>query len=443
MTPLERLQNLLPPPYAIAPDSLLARTLDVFALEMDVFQEDLDRLRQTHWIRFASQLRDVEKLAALLGIARLSWERLVTFRERFLALATARLKGALGPREIKWFVYDYVSRAEKVLRCLFVPGLQTVDFVQAYAPPPTRPLFRPLALVENPLQQRRSSTLQARGGRVPYLFRWQEHNRGLQDATVSFVLSGLLGGRTTVPMLVNLTTGDLLGFAGTVKFGQVVVIRPAQATPLEEPRLAAATLDDADVTGALFSMSGFTLGTPFTKESLDPRPRLPRLARGANDWIFLSVGLYDLKGLNRFFFAMAQAGLREGTFDEASFDQALFPSGPIAQLEMEWLEVEPASFEVQVPRYVVSEPTELAASSDSHPYEQVAEGILVAIEDLHAAGVRTAVRFLPFTEVQPQRIRVQLPWKVLDPEQGPAGRRDGLTLGARFGDSPLGGSRFE
>jgi hypothetical protein len=36
-----------------------------------------------------------------------------------------------------------------------------------------------------------------------------------------------------------------------------------------------------------------------------------------------------------------------------------------------------------------------------------------------------------------------LPWVRLDPETGPTGTPGDVTLGGRFGESALGGSRFE
>jgi hypothetical protein len=214
MNHLDQLLDFMPGPYSVAKDSIVSRLLDAFALEMEVFEEDIDRMRQTHWIRFAYRLEDAKALGALMGIEPLPWERLDSFRERLLTLIEARLKGALGPVEVRRFVYQYLFGAERVMGVTLVPGIQTVTFEQAYKPPDRRPLFRPLALVENPPKRRRSGTLEARGGRVPYLYRWQESNKGLQETVVEFHVTGVIGGRPAVPVIVNLSTGDLIGYAG-------------------------------------------------------------------------------------------------------------------------------------------------------------------------------------------------------------------------------------
>lgn len=446
MKALARIQEHLPSPYALADDAVLTRLLDVVALEFEAIQEDLDRMRRSHWIRLAYRLADAEKLASLVGVTRLPWEHLRTFRARLLPLVKARLAGALGPKEIKKFVYDYLRETEKALSdansrlaYLLVPGLQRVNFEQAYTVPAERPLYRPLELRENPRRLKTSGVLAARSGRVPYLYRWEESNRGLDDALARFRISGRFGGRTTVPVLVNETTGDLLGYVGHLSLGQTLEIEAGE----EAAATARATLNGTDVSDRLFGMRGFRLGIPFSPEDLDEAPKLPRMTRGANRWIFLSVGLYDIKGLNHFFFAVAAKNLREGVFDETFFNQALFPSGTVARLEMDWVETVPACFEVRVPRYLVAEPSPIAAAGELRPYRQIAEGLEVSIRYLHAAGVKATVRFVPFVETQRQKVRVILPWKVMDPEKGSAGRDDEMVTGGRFGETSLGRSRFE
>lgn len=435
MTHLERLQDLLPSPYSVAGDSLFTQLLNIVALELEIFDEDLDRVRQSHWIRTVFQLADAEKLAALMGIKRLPWETLPLFRERLLALVTARLQGSLGPNEIKGFVYDYLCNCERVLGSTFVPGLQTVSLEQAYQAPPDRPKFRPLRLIENPPREKQSTTLLARGGRVPYLYRWTESNRGLSDTVARFTLTGLEGGRTAVPIVANLTTGDMFGYMGTLRFGQTLVFTMPDVPDPQNPRASVATVNGHDAGASVFSMSDFVLGVPFTKDELDSQPRLPRMVRGANEWISISAGFYGVKGLDHFSFAIAGEQLREGVFDQTFFDESVFPSGTVVQMQMNWTETEPASFEVHVPRYIT-----VAPGLSMH--EQVADGLSESIMELHAAGVRADVVFDPFLEMQPQKVSGRVSWVVIDPEPGPAGR-DQVSVGARFGDSPLGASRFD
>ncbi|MGC4084807.1 MAG: hypothetical protein QM736_22515 [Vicinamibacterales bacterium] len=285
----------------------------------------IERVRRTHWIRTTERLEEAEKLGALLDIPRLPGESLDLYRERLLAMAVARLHGATGPREIRQFVFDYVNAAEKALRATLVVGLHGTSFDDAFERSATRPAFVPLAFVENGPLRRVSPVLAARGDLVPYLLRWRETNRGLDETVIDIDLRGLFGGRTAIPVVANLTTGQLIGYRDVLRFGQRLQIRPASAAP--GTRDAVATLNGRDVTSRLFSVSAFEQGVPFTLEQLDAVPQLPALARGANDWIYLQLAHFDVKGLDHAFLSMAGPALREAVFNDTAFDDALFSVG--------------------------------------------------------------------------------------------------------------------
>ena len=129
-------------------------------------------------------------------------------------------------------------------------------------------------------------------------------------------------------------------------------------------------------------------------------------------------------------------------FDQTFFNSALFPSGTVTRLEMGWEETEPASFEVRVPRFLVVEPT-VGSGEELRPYERIAEGLEETIRQLHAAGVRAEVRFIPSVETHPQKVRVTLPWKVIDRQKTSPGESDDFSMGGRFGETSLGDSRYE
>jgi hypothetical protein len=437
---LAEIQALLPSPYSIEQNAVLSQLIGAFALEMEALQEDIDRMRQTHWVNFAYKVTDLEKIGALVGVARLPWEALPEYRIRLLTIVIARLNGAIGPDEIKQFVADFLKRSQISIAAVFVPGLDAVSGLQAFQPRTDQPRYRPLGFVENPPKLRRSNTLLAKGGRVSYLDRWEEINKGMGETVPSLFITGYSDRRTSTPILVNLTTGELIGYKGNVPLGRTLAITPAPADG--DPQRATASMNGRDVTGNLFSVSAFTPGVPFEPADFDPSLRLPRMRRGSNQWVYLSAGLYDVRGLDRFFFAIADDQLREGVFNQTFFDESVFPSGPVAGLAMEWTELEPASFEVHVPRYLVIEP-EIVEEDQRRPHEHVAEALQSSIAQLHAASVRAQLVFDPFLETQDQAVRVNLPWLSLDPQSGSAGERDVLSLGGRFSESGLGDARFE
>ncbi len=434
MTTLDRILDLLPPIYTAEPDSVLATLVGAFALEFDTIQEDLDRLRRTHWINHVYRFGDEGKIGALCGIEPLPHETLESYRARLLPLIKAQLGGALGREEISRFVEGYLRAAEGAYESRFVNGLAEAD--DGYADPPEKPYFRPLAFREFPPRARRSAALTARGGLVPVLFRWTEKNGGLEHSVPSFRITGLGGRKTAVPLIANLTTGEMILFADRLSGGTTLEIIPDG-----DGRAARAILDGADVTSRLKSLAGFTLGTPFSPAQYDAEPLLPSLPRGESAWVYLSLGMFDVRGLDHMFFALADAELREARFDETKFDHSLFPAGPIARVEMRWTELEAAAFEVHIPRTIVTEPA--GAPEGGAPHLLVADAIQRSIGMLHAAGVRATVRFMPFVERQEQHVRHRLPWIWLDPEIGPAGTDDTFEFGFHFGETGLGRARFE
>lgn len=454
MATRDRILEAFPPIYAIDEGSVLHDFVEALALELDAYAEDLDRLRRTHWFELAYRLVDLERLAALVGVTRRSWEPLAEFRQRVRALVDARLAGAVGPRAVRSYVYEAVRGAEEGLGGTLVPGLRARAQASAGDPLGLRATpaalraafaedpgtaYRPLKLVENPTRTARSVPLSARGGLAPYLYRWQDVNHGLRAAAVTITITGRSGGRTATPLIANLTTGQAIGYPGVLKVGQ----RLELASVPGEQRLARATLDDVtDVTDRVFSLSGFALGTPFAlADADDPGPLLPLQERGGNDWIHLSTGLFDARGLDATYFQLADDRLREGAFDGTRFDDSLFASPIAARLELRWTEHEPAAFTVVVPRGLVALPA--GGSAGAGVVDEVAQGLADDLAQLHAVGVHSRLELRPFTETQPQHSRVALPWVLVPAETGPAGQAVRLGVGGRFSDSTFGGSRFE
>ena len=204
-----------------------------------------------------------------------------------------------------------------------------------------------------------------------------------------------------------------------------------------------AELDDEvsgrrDVSDRLFSVSSFTAGVPFAPADVDAEPRLFALAQGDNELRYLNAGLYDVDGIGHVAFALAPDDLREGAFDRTTFDHSLFPAGPVAFLAMSWVERVPATFRVGVRRDIVVH----QRAADSAIVGEVADALTRGLAELRAAGVVAEMEPQGLREEQRQEARVALPWVRLRPEVAPSGDGERLAVSARFGDSPLGDSRF-
>lgn len=445
MKTLDTLVDLLPPPWTQHPSAVVTALLNVGALELEAGQEDVDRLRRSHGFATAYRLGDLAKLVALLGVAPLPWEDdLDLLRPRARALIDARLAGAVGKREIAQFVVDYLARVAAAIDVTLVRGLPPLrSWADAYPPATFEPGHdgvdddgpQPLRFVEWPRRTRRSQQL----GPVPYLYRWTERNGGVFAATPRFEIVGRPGGITAVPIVANLSAGALIGWRGVVGAGRRLVIRPADGGG----GAAVAELDDErsgrrDVTDRLFSVSSFTPGVPFAPADVDDAPRLFELAQGDNDLRYLNAALYDVDGIGHVGLALAPDDLREGAFDQTAFDRSLFPAGPVAALAMTWVERVPATFRVGVRRDVVVH----QRAADTAIAAEVADALARGLDELRAAGVVAELELRGLREEQRQVVRVALPWVTLPPELGPSGDRERVAVSARFGDSPLGDSRF-
>jgi hypothetical protein len=441
VTPAATMLRSLPRPYAVAPSSVVAQLLDVLSLELEIATEDIGRMRLTHWVEQAYTRGDVARLADLVGIDPLPWEPIDMFRARLIPLVAGRLRGSVGPQQIMRFVFEYLRSAEAALSrpaerlgAVLVPGLKTIDDpAAAFREQPDQPRYRPLRLVENPLRHRRSLGLAQTGGRVGHVQHWHDRNEGLFNATPVIRLIGGSSGRTSVPIVVNLTSSEWIGYRGVVPVGRRLDIRGDAGG-----RRATATLEGIDVSDRLMSSRAFAPAQTLHPEELDAEPRVPLVRRGDNEWMYLSAGLFGVRGVDRTFLAFADAMMREASFDASAFDRAIFPVGPVVTIEMTWVEREPASFEVHVPRGITVEPAGRNALAGS-----VATALAKTISELRAAGVAAALVLAPFVEVQGHRPSVDLPWMVLPVEAAPAGTTAGFTVGGRFDETAFGGTRFE
>jgi hypothetical protein len=433
MTALERMTSVLPLPYASDPRALVTRILDVCATEIEAAAEDIERMRRSHWIDRLYRGVDADKLAALVDVKRFHGEPTAIFLRRISVLVAARLQGAVGPRQLRQFVYDYIVAMERLLECTLVLGMRATPNEDAWSSIAGRPLYRPLQFVENPERVRRSRTLADRGGHVTHLCRWTETNRGLDDAPVTYRITGIGNGTTAMPSILNVTTRELIGYRGVIRPGRTLIIHSIAGQ-------ARATMEGRDVSARLYAIQPFGFAQPFVIETLAPNG--PRLQRGRNELMYLAPAMLDQPAFDAVSLLVEDSELREAVLDASTFDHSLLPTAVAAHVEMRWSEHEPASFEIRIPRGVVTESTAMNrelrfAGMTRPPREEVADDLRDMLPQLRAAGVRAQVIFEPFRETQSQFDRFTEPGRVLlDPERAPTGR-DRFGMGAIFDETPL------
>jgi hypothetical protein len=154
-----------------------------------------------------------------------------------------------------------------------------------------------------------------------------------------------------------------------------------------------------EVTAQLLSVNGLIPGAVWDSRQVHNPPRALRLARGINEFWFLTVAHFDALGLDRFLLGLADLALKQGRWEETQFDHALFYQDPGVQLRMTWLETEPASFQARLPLGLALRRA-TAPGRVENDREQFAKSVDVGVDRLRAAGVRSEVLALSLTETQ-------------------------------------------
>jgi hypothetical protein len=360
-------------PYLYREGPLLAGVLSQPAEQLEIAVEDALEVQRAHFFDDALQLEEVARLAALLDFTPEQWQTLQLFRPWVHAQRDAVLKnGGVTVDAIIGFATSYVSAFQAATGNFF---------------PSAKP-----ALIEFPLRRRYAKPDLA-DDTVP-LSRFTITTKGLEDTKASFLLTGREAGPESMPLIANLSTGDALLFHGNVAPGQRLWIRAATDGSVT------AQLERDDVTAKLVSISGITPGTPWTAPQIKtPAAALP-LLRGDNVLWFLPVAHFDELGLDRFLLALADLVLDDGHWDAAKLDHSLFFLDAAINMRLTWLELEPASIELQVHTESVYRAVPSPGSA-ADARGQIAFALDDGVKRLKAAGVRSNIAAMAFSELQP------------------------------------------
>lgn len=396
MSRLAPMLERLPPPLRAEPAGLIGRLLAVVDAELACFDEEMERVRRTHFLATALDREDLAGLGALFDLAPEPWEPAEMFRARLRTTIAARLAGAVtrGPLdEVLAGLLDGAQTALGTRYTALAPGAGGHVFRDPAAVTRTgQPCFD-----EFPPRRARSPALAARGGRLRPLDRVVIENRGVHAAPLEGVVRGVIGRRTAVPLLANLTTGRVLAFRGVLSAGAELRL-VARGDRLE------ARLDGRAATDRLITAEGFRLGAalPLPAEGV-PRPIM--LAPGRNEIFFLPLALYGERILDRGALAMPDERVRHGVFADrttpgTSFDDSLFEQRPSAALDLFWTEAAPATFRFVVPAGVVrNEPSGTDRLAERAALDALMDG---TVRLLRAGGVDGQVTFAPLRETQRQ-----------------------------------------
>jgi hypothetical protein len=386
--------------------------LEIPALQLEIVDEIAREIQRAHWFDATYEIEHAGMLAALLDFAPEPWQELDTFRPWVHALRDAMLGGGITVSAIELFVSHFAEAFQGAVGVEVLARLKPWNDAKSAA---GAAINSAPALIENPSVRRFARVPDS--GLIEPLSQFTITNHGETIAPASFLLTGTPLGREAAPLIANLTTGDVLIYADDLPEGKRLWIHAAGSSVV-------ARLENEDVTAKLRSAAGLAPGTPLTAAQLVAPAKPLSLVRGANALWFYPIGLFNVRGLDRFLFSMPDLSVAEGRFDGTRFDHALFYQQPEMVLHVAWTEETPASFEVQLPaavlrtKHAVEEAMERRALLEA----SLAEGVGL----LHAAGVEAVVTMKPFAETQPQLDRLRLVMPVILREQGTTGA-DRLT----------------
>lgn len=389
MSPLPRhreaMAERLHPLYRQGP--LVEGVLGAPAVELERLDEDGLAVQRAHWFDATLDVGEAAMLAAVLGIEREPWMDLAALRAWVHAIRDVRLRwGATTRMATIHFVSEYVGRYQEFTALTALPSVAAADWIDS--PSDSRP-----ALVENPTRWRVERAPSDDG--ISPLARFSVSNGGLDETNPSFLLVGLPGEPEVAPAIVNVTTGQALLFQGSVRTGQRLWLRPRDDGSMS------AYVERDDRSGELRSLEGVVPGEEWQPERLESPARAMTLAPGDNTLFFVTLGVYDLHGLDRFVFAVPGLEREPARFDETGYDSAAFHQEARLTLHLGWKESRPAAFEVHVPAGVLR--SKAGALAEALAVRQNVElAVRRGLDIIRPAGVQAAARLRILSEVQPQ-----------------------------------------
>jgi hypothetical protein len=384
------------------------------AQQIEIALEDALEVQRAHFFNDALQLDEAAKLAALLHFTPEPWQTLRLFRAWVHSHRDAVLHGgAVTEEAIRGFAESYAAAYQQATDVRFSS---------------TKPV-----LVENP-PRRKFGRPAGIDDTVP-LTRFSVENKGLDEAFASFLMVGLPAGPESMPVVANLNTGEALLFRGNVEPGKRLWLRAAADGSMT------AQLEGRDVTAKLVSITDLTPGTPWELPQIHSPARAIRLDRGENVLWFLPVAHFDEAGLDRFLLALADLALAQGRWDSARLDHSLFYQEPAVMLKVTWVEAEPASIQLRVPGQIVRRRVPSPASAEEDR-DQFGLAIKEGVRRLKAAGVRSEIQMLQFSEVQgtSESLTGVLPMRIR--ETGATGADRMPEMGGTFDVTGYGDSTF-
>jgi hypothetical protein len=289
--------------------SVLVSLIDAFGTSLETMETDLVRIARAHWIDTAWR-EDLVRLGGIYGIVPFPRESDDEYRIRLkLAIESHLGGGTVGS------IRRLVSSALKL------PPGQAVEIVEN----PRRRLERDWVVSIDEAWVIDACTVSAEEAVPEITLTVRETN-----------------GKIFYPSVVNLTTGESVGYKESLKAGDVLALKEGQAV-----------LNGTDVTGSLTTT------------------RIPRLGRGRSRWelqMWAGSGRFDGEGSN------------------SMFNMAVFSIEATLDVGFSWTAELPATFEVVLDEQL------LPGGVNGEEYEEALRLVERLVDAGRSAGVHAGVR---------------------------------------------------
>lgn len=249
-------------------ESVLSSLISTMGTQIDEAEKDLISIMRAHWVD-TSHGSSLDLMGEILQVERLENEADRDFRRR-LKSAILSYKGGGTLAAIRRGISLAFGKTGQV----------------------------PVEIIENP-PRRMEKSWNVRANQE-----WTVNPRSIEDSVPEITITiATENARVKSPELVNLTTGEKIGFRGMLSAGDMLQIGPAGAT-----------------------LNGKDAGTDLNGGTV---PHLPRIR---SRWKYNE-----------------ELGGNIGVFDRTEFDQCVFAVDILSRITFSWTARQPAAFEVRVP----------------------------------------------------------------------------------------------
>ena len=429
MPKADRIAGYFPSFYRAADrNKLLYDVIGHLAHPLEEADTHLFRIQRAHRLRVVEQVEDLLRLAAALNLTAFHFEDLLNelyeeqtldyeqalalMRDRVERIARVHLAGLGTPWAVMQCAAIFLNATivsertgDPLIKHLDDAAYSHVAVIE-FPRVPERPRER-VYLHENPFRRRKKDLAE----HWPMDF-WVVQNR-FPDAPVRLAIRGVED-RTVRPRIFCPQTGETILFNGVIPDGQTLVIDAEQGALLEDQPVDAWIVYSK---GGLFNFSNH--GAPFVREQADPvepfsaastpgdggpletRKPVPSVPLGRSTWYFtVAEGRYDAADFDYAVFATEPVPddptrrLPIGTYDDHTFDQAVFDYPPSGIAGMAWDERIACTFKLLLPAHLPGHAAEAPADGEEEapaPPPNPVPWISSILPRFKAAGVQAYV----------------------------------------------------